>query len=163
MAAFDRRRPVETLQPPYHLFRRGIESDVLPYVREHDIGTLVYSPLGSGLLTGTMDENTTFEDSDWRAQATAFSGETFRANLAVVERLMSLAADKGIEVSQLAIAWVLAQDGIDTAIVGARSERNIERSLAAVDVTLSADDLAEIEKITADGVEVSGAAPEGVS
>jgi aryl-alcohol dehydrogenase-like predicted oxidoreductase len=163
LAAFDLRRPVETLQPPYHLFRRGIESDVLPYVREHDIGTLVYSPLGSGLLTGTMDDATTFEDSDWRSQATAFTGETFRTNLAVVERLGSLAADKGIEVSQLAIAWVLAQDGIDTAIVGARSERNIERSLAAVDVELTADDLAGIEKITADGVEVSGASPEGVA
>ena len=134
MAAFDRRRPVETLQPPYHLFRRHIEDGVLPYVREHDIGTLVYSPLGSGLLTGSMDENTTFEDSDWRAQASAFQGEKFRQNLEVIERLKSFAADKGVEVSQLAIAWVLAQDGIDVAIVGARSERNIERSLAAVDV-----------------------------
>lgn len=163
MAAFDRRRPVETLQPPYHLFRRHIEDGVLPYVREHDIGTLVYSPLGSGLLTGSMDQSTTFEDSDWRAQASAFQGEKFRQNLEVIERLKSFAADKGVEVSQLAIAWVLAQDGIDVAIVGARSEKNIERSLAAVDVTLSAEDLAEIEKITADGVQVSGAAPEGVS
>ena len=136
---------------------------MLPYVRAHDIGTLVYSPLGSGLLTGTMDENTTFEDSDWRAQASAFQGEKFRTNLAVVDKLKDYAADKGIEVSQLAIAWVLAQDGIDVAIVGARSERNIERSLAAVDVELSQDDLAEIEKLTADHVEVSGASPEGVA
>jgi aryl-alcohol dehydrogenase-like predicted oxidoreductase len=163
MAAFDRRRPVETLQPPYHLFRRHIEDGVLPYVREHDIGTLVYSPLGSGLLTGTMDSSTTFEESDWRSQASAFGGGKFRQNLEVVERLRSFAADKGCEVSQLAIAWVLAQDGIDVAIVGARSDRNIERSLAAVDVELSADDLAEIERITADGVQVTGAAPEGVS
>jgi aryl-alcohol dehydrogenase-like predicted oxidoreductase len=163
IAAFDERRPVETLQPPYHLFRRGIEADVLPYVRAHDIGTLVYSPLGSGLLTGTMDENTTFEDSDWRASASAFQGEKFRTNLAVIERLRSFAADKGVEVSQLAIAWVLAQEGIDVAIVGARSQRNIERSLAAVDVELTADDLSEIEKITADGVQVSGASPEGVA
>lgn len=163
MAAFDRRRPVETLQPPYHLFRRGIEEKILPYVRENDIGTLVYSPLGSGLLTGTMDSSTTFEDSDWRSQASAFQGEKFEKNLAVVERLRSFAADKGVEVSQLAIAWVLAQEGIDVAIVGARSDRNIERSLAAVDVELSAEDVAEIEKITADGVQVSGASPEGVA
>lgn len=163
MAAFDRTRPVETLQPPYHLFRRGIEQDALPYAREHDIGTLAYSPLGSGLLTGTMDSSTTFEESDWRAQATAFSGETFRTNLAVVERLRALAADVGTEVSQLAIAWVLAQDGIDCAIVGARSARNIERSLAAVDLELTDDVLAEIERVTADGVEVSGASPEGVA
>jgi aryl-alcohol dehydrogenase-like predicted oxidoreductase len=163
MAAFERTRPVETLQPPYHLFRRDIEQGVLPYVREHDIGTLVYSPLGSGLLTGALDESSTFEDSDWRSQASAFQGDAFRTNLAVVERLKQFAADKGCEVAQLAIAWVLAQDGIDVAIVGARSDRNIERSLAAVDVQLSRDDLAEIERITADGVQVSGAAPEGVS
>ena len=163
MAAFDRYRPVETLQPPYHLFRRGIETDVLPYVREHDIGTLVYSPLGSGLLTGAMDEHTTFEDSDWRSQSSAFQGEKFRTNLTVVDRLKNRAAEKGIEVSQLAIAWVLAQDGIDVAIVGARSEKNIERSLAAVDVELGEDDLAEIEKLTADHIEVSGASPEGVA
>lgn len=163
MAAFARRRPVETLQPPYHLFRRGIERDVLPYVRDNDIGTLVYSPLGSGLLTGTMDESTSFEDSDWRASASAFHGEQFRTNLAVVERLREFAATKGVEVSQLAIAWVLAQDGIDVAIVGARSAKNIERSLAAVDVELSSDDLAEIARISDDGVEVGGASPEGVA
>ncbi|HET7305663.1 MAG TPA: aldo/keto reductase [Segeticoccus sp.] len=163
MAAFARTRPVETLQPPYHLFRRQVEEAVLPYVREHDIGTLAYSPLGSGLLTGTMDEHTTFESSDWRSQATAFRGETFRQNLAVVERLKALAADKGIDVSQLAIAWVLAQDGIDCAIVGARSSRNIERSCGAADVELTADEVAEVERVVADGVQVTGAAPEGVA
>lgn len=163
MAAFERTRPVETLQPPYHLFQRGIEEAVLPYAREHDIGTLVYSPLGSGLLTGTMDASTTFESSDWRSQASAFSGEAFRANLAAVERLKQLASDKGCEVAQLAIAWVLAQDGVHVAIVGARSERNIERSLAAVDVRLSAEDLAEIERITAEGVQITGATPEGAT
>jgi aryl-alcohol dehydrogenase-like predicted oxidoreductase len=163
MAAFDRRRPVETLQPPYHLFRRHIEDGVLPYAREHDIGTLVYSPLGSGLLTGAMTTETTFEDDDWRASASAFTGDKFRQNLEVVERLKSFAADKGCEVSQLAIAWVLAQDGIDVAIVGARSSKNIERSLAAVDVELTTDDLTEIERITADGVQVTGASPEGVA
>ena len=163
MAAFSERRPVETLQPPYHLFRRGIEEKIVPYVRENDIGTLVYSPLGSGLLTGAMESSTTFEDSDWRAQATAFQGDKFEQNLAVIEQLKAFAADRGTEVSQLAIAWVLAQDGIDVAIVGARSERNIERSLGAVDVELTRDDLAEIEKITADGVQVSGASPEGVA
>jgi aryl-alcohol dehydrogenase-like predicted oxidoreductase len=163
MAAFARTRPVETLQPPYHLFRREIEQAILPYVRTHDIGTLVYSPLGSGLLTGTMTPDTTFEESDWRASATAFTGETFRRNLEVVERLKEFAAQKGCEVSQLAIAWVLAQPGIDVAIVGARSSRNIERSLAAVDVQLSREDLDEIERITADGVPVTGASPEGVA
>jgi len=162
MAAFERTRPVETLQPPYHLFRRSVEAQIWPYVRAHDIGVLVYSPLGSGLLTGTMTEDTTFDDGDWRAQASAFRGESFRTNLRVVDELKEFAAGKGIEVSQLAIAWVLAEPEVDVAIVGARSRRNIERSLAAVDVELTADDLAQIDHITMDGVEVEGATPEGV-
>jgi aryl-alcohol dehydrogenase-like predicted oxidoreductase len=162
MAAFERTRPVETLQPPYHLFRRSVEAEIWPYVRAHDIGVLVYSPLGSGLLTGTMTEDTTFDDGDWRAQASAFHGENFRTNLRVVDELKEFAAGKGIEVSQLAIAWVLAQPEVDVAIVGARSRRNIERSLAAVDVELDAADLAEMDHITMAGVEVQGATPEGV-
>jgi len=163
LAAFDRTRPVETLQPPYHLFRRGIEQEVLPYTREHNIGVLAYSPLASGLLTGTLTQDATFEDSDWRANSSAFRGEMLRQNLAVVDRLKEFAEQRGITVSQLAIAWVLAQEGVHVAIVGARSARNIENSLAAAEVDLSAEDLAEIERITADGVSIEGAAPEGVA
>lgn len=162
MAAFDRTRPVEALQPPYHLFRRGIEQEILPYTREHNIGVLVYSPLASGLLTGRLTPESTFDPDDWRSAASAFRGEMLRRNLAVVDRLSELAAARGITVSQLAIAWVLAQPGVHVAIVGARSARNIENSLAAADVDLGADDLAEIERIVADGVSIEGATPEGV-
>lgn len=162
MAAFANVRPVETLQPPYHLFRRSVEAEIWPYVQAEDIGVLVYSPLGSGLLTGTMTEDTTFDDDDWRSQASAFTGEGFRTNLRIVEELKEFAAAKGIEVSQLAIAWVLAQPEVDVAIVGARSKRNIERSLSADDVELDAADLAEIDRITMDGYMVEGATPEGV-
>jgi aryl-alcohol dehydrogenase-like predicted oxidoreductase len=163
MADFDRTRPVETLQPPYHLFRRGIEDEILPYCRNNDVGVLVYSPLGSGLLTGTLTPESTFESDDWRAQSSAFQGETLRRNLAVVERLAEFAEERGITVGQLAIAWTLAQPGVHVAIVGARSPRNIENSLAAADVDLSSDDLAEVERITADGISVEGASPEGVA
>ncbi|QGK68624.1 aldo/keto reductase [Allosaccharopolyspora coralli] len=163
MAAFDRIRPVETLQPPYHLFRRGIESAILPYARDNDIGVLAYSPLGSGLLTGRLATDTTFDSDDWRSQATAFRGETLRQNLAVVDRLTEFAGSRDLTVGQLAIAWVLAQRGVHVAIVGARSAANIESSLAAADVELSRDDLGEIERIVADGVEVEGASPEGVA
>lgn len=163
LAAFDRTRPVETLQPPYHLFRRGIEQDVLPYAREHDIGVLAYSPLGSGLLTGRLTPESTFEPDDWRSQSSAFQGEVLRRNLAVVDRLSDFAAERGISVSQLALAWVLAQRGVHVAIVGARSARNIEDSLAAAEIELSDEDLDAIERITADGVSVEGASPEGVA
>ena len=86
-----------------------------------------------------------------------------RRNLSVVQRLKEFAAARELTVSQLAIAWVLAQRGVHVAIVGARSARNIENSLAAAEVDLSADDLAEIERITADGMSIEGAAPEGVA
>jgi aryl-alcohol dehydrogenase-like predicted oxidoreductase len=162
MADFSAVRPVDTLQPPYHLFRRGIEAEILPYAIKHNIGVLAYSPLASGLLTGRFDENTTFEDSDWRSQATAFTGDAFRRNLAVVRELEEFAAERDISVSQLAIAWVLAQPGVHVAIVGARSSRNIEVSASAADVRLSADDLARIDKIVAAGVSIEGATPEGV-
>ncbi len=163
MAAFDRTRPVETLQPPYHLFRRGIEQEILPYTRENNIGVLVYSPLASGLLTGRMTTDSTFEEDDWRSQSSAFRGETLRRNLAVVERLSEFAGARGISVSQLAIAWVLARRGVHAAIVGARSAHNIENSLAAADVELTEQDLAEIDEIGSAGVSIEGAAPEGVA
>lgn len=161
MAEFAAVRPVETLQPPYHLFRRGIEAEILPYARDHGIGVLAYSPLASGLLTGRFDENTRFEDGDWRGQATAFTGDALRKNVAVVRRLADFAEARGYSVSQLAIAWVLA--GVDVALVGARSSRNIEASAAAADISLSDDDLAEIGRIAADGVQIEGASPEGVA
>ena len=77
MAEFAETRPVETLQPPYDLFRRGIEAEILLYAREHDIGVLVYGALAHGLLTGAMDDNTTFAPDDWRSGAPFFKGEDF--------------------------------------------------------------------------------------
>ena len=163
LAAFDETRPVETLQPPYHLFRRGIESGPLPYAREHDIGVLVYSPLGSGLLTGALTPDSRFETADWRSRSSAFQGDNLRRNLKIVDELAALAAGRGITVSQLAIAWALARPGVHVAIVGARKPVNIEASLAAADVELTSDDLAEIDRIAADGVQIAGAAPEGIA
>jgi len=163
LAAFDEIRPVETLQPPYHLFRRAIETDQLPYCREHDIGVLVYSPLGSGLLTGTLTPRTTFDAGDWRAQSSAFQGANLQRNLEVVEQLKNLAAERGATVSQLAIAWTLHQPGVHVAIVGARRAKNIEDSLAAADLDLTSDELARIEQLAAHGVQVEGASPEGVA
>jgi aryl-alcohol dehydrogenase-like predicted oxidoreductase len=147
MAAFAATLPVETLQPPYHLFRRDIEHQVLPYTRKHDIGVLVYGPLAHGLLTATMNEDTTFAADDWRGTSPLFVGEGYRRNLAAVRALEKFAADRGITVSQLAIAWTLTNPTVHVAIVGARHTRHAEDSLAAADITLSADDLAAIDTI----------------
>ncbi|RBM18416.1 aldo/keto reductase [Streptomyces sp. PT12] len=161
MEEFAAVRPVETLQPPYHLFRRAVEERVLPYAVEHGVGVLAYSPLASGLLTGRIDESTTFADGDWRGGATAFTGDALKRNVAVVRELAAFAEERGMTVSQLAIAWVLARRGVDVAIVGARSSANIEASAAAADVELSAADLAAIDEITADAVQIEGSTPEG--
>jgi aryl-alcohol dehydrogenase-like predicted oxidoreductase len=160
MAAFARTRPVETLQPAYHLFRREIEDDIAPYVLEHDIGVLVYGPLAHGLLTGTMDEHTTFADDDWRSRSPLFQGETFRRNLDTVRELDRFAREREHTVSQLAIAWTLAHPAVEVAIVGARRATHIEDSVGAADFELSDEDLAEIDHIMAGAVTVAGPSPE---
>ena len=163
MREFSETLPVETLQPPYHLFRRGIEADVLPYTPRAGHRRAGVLPAGlSGCSPARWTAAHTFADDDWRAQATAFTGDAFETNLAVVEDLKAFAAEKGVQVSQLAIAWTLHQPGVHVAIVGARSDRNIEASAAAADVELSQDDLARIDEIASRGVQVEGATPEGV-
>jgi aryl-alcohol dehydrogenase-like predicted oxidoreductase len=162
MAQFARTRPVETLQPAYHLFRREIEADIAPYALEHDIGVLVYGPLAHGLLSGTMDEYTTFAAGDWRRQSPLFAGETFRRNLRIVSALERWAVDRGHTVSQLAIAWTLAHPAVDVAIVGARRASHIADSVGALDVELTEEDLAEIDHILAGAVTVAGPSPESV-
>jgi len=162
MAAFARTRPVETLQPAYHLFRRDIEAEVLPYCAEHDIGVLVYGPLAHGLLTGAIDEETRFEASDWRAASPLFQGEALRRNVAAVRRLEQLASELGTTVSALAIAWTLAHPAVDVAIVGARHAAHIEQSVDAAYVRLGDVDLAEIDAIMDGAVTVGGPTPESV-
>jgi aryl-alcohol dehydrogenase-like predicted oxidoreductase len=160
MAEFARTRPVETLQPPYHLFRRDIEAEVLPYTREHDIGVLVYGPLAHGLLTGAIDEDASFAPDDWRSQSPLFEGETLRRNLEKVRELERFARDRGHTVSQLAIAWTLAQPGVHVAIVGSRRAAHIEDSVTALELQLTDDDLAAIDGVMTGAVAVGGPTPE---
>ncbi|HEV7787877.1 MAG TPA: aldo/keto reductase [Pseudonocardia sp.] len=162
LAEFAVTLPVGTLQPPYHLFRRDIEGEVLPYCREHNVGVLVYGPLAHGLLSGTMSENTRFPSDDWRATSPVFTGEGYRDNLAVVAALEKFAADRGMTASQLAIAWTLAHPAVHVAIVGTRRADHIQDSLAAAEISLSGGDLAEIDAIMAAATPVSGPAPETV-
>jgi aryl-alcohol dehydrogenase-like predicted oxidoreductase len=162
MAEFSRTLPVETLQPPYHLFRRQIEDTVLPYTRQHGIGTLVYGPLAHGLLTGMLNEDTAFPADDWRRKSSDFRGETYLRNLGVVRELQECAAFHGMTVSQLAIAWTLSRPGVDVAIVGTRRAHHVEDSLAAADFSLGEADLKEIDSIMAAATPVAGPSPESV-
>ncbi len=163
LAALDTLRPLDTVQSPYHLFRRGIEEALLPYARARGIGVLVHSPLASGLFTGRITADTVFAPGDWRAHSPAFHGEALRRNLALVGRLAELAGAGGLTVGQLAIAWVLAQPGVHAAVVGAHHLHNVDSCLAAAEAHLTAEDLAAVERIAADAVPVGGAAPETVA
>src|SRR3954465_1437726 len=149
--------PVESAQPPYHLFRRDIEADLLPYCQEHDVGVLAYSPLAHGLLTGKFGEDTSFPDDDWRSGSDVFQGDEYRRNLEVVRELGRYAEERGWTVTQLAVAWVLAQPAVHCAIVGARRPDHIEGSAPAADITLGDEDLQAIERI------MEGAVPPGGS
>jgi aryl-alcohol dehydrogenase-like predicted oxidoreductase len=162
MDEFSRTTPVEALQPPYHLFRRDIEAGTLPYAREHDIGVLVYGPLAHGLLTGTMSEDTTFAPDDWRSRSPLFHGGEFGRNLEKVSALERLAEARGATVSQLAIAWTLANPAVHVAIVGARSTEHIAAAVAASGLDLGPADLEDIEDVVSGAVAVAGPSPESV-
>jgi aryl-alcohol dehydrogenase-like predicted oxidoreductase len=155
-------RPVETLQPLYNLFNRGVEDELLPYCAASDIGVLVYGPLAHGLLTGAIDEETALGDDDWRASHDPFRGEALRRNLRVVGRLDEVARRRGCKLSQLAIAWTLANPAVHVAIVGTRNGAHIEEALAAAAIELGEDELAEIDRIMADATPAAGPTPDSV-
>lgn len=162
MAAFQRVRPVDTLQPPYHVFRRDIEAEILPFACENGIGVLIYGPLAHGLLSGRMTEDTTFAHDDWRSKSDLFAGEAFMRNLGVVRDLTEFAWNRNTTVAQLAIAWTLANAAVDVAIVGSRSPLQIRQTAPAADLLLSAEEMHEIELILDGEVAVGGPAPEAM-
>ncbi|GHD59382.1 oxidoreductase [Streptomyces mirabilis] len=155
--------PVATVQPPYHLFRRDIEADLLPYAVAHRIGVLAYGPLAHGLLGGALTEGTRFDPGDWRADHPAFTGPGFARNLDVVAALRAFAANRGVSVATLAVAWVLAHPAVQVAIVGARTPAHLTQNLGALDLTLTRSDLAEIDRIMTAAVPVGGPTPEGMA
>jgi aryl-alcohol dehydrogenase-like predicted oxidoreductase len=162
MAEFEKTRKLDSLQSPYHLFRRDIEQEILPYCAEHRMGVLVYGPLAHGLLSGNMTPDQHFVDGDWRAKSGLFQGENFRRDLEKVEERGRFAADRGHTVAQLAVAWTLSNPAVDVAIVGARRPGHIEGTAPAVEFDLSEEDLREIDDIMQGAVAVGGPSPEGM-
>src|SRR6476646_7561171 len=115
--------PITSLQPPYSLIRREIESEILPYCNSHGIGVIVYSPMQSGLLTGAMTRERVAKlpDSDWRSRDEEFTEPKLSKNLELVERLRKVGQKYGRPPGQVAVAWVLRNPAVTAAIVGARS------------------------------------------
>jgi len=162
MSEFEKTRKIDTLQPPYHVFRRDIEQNILPYCQTHGIGVLVYGPLAHGLLGGRYTPETTFASDDWRSKSMAFRGEWFRRNLTVVARLKGLAEREGMTVAQLAIAWVLANPAVDVAIIGARHPKQLNDTAPTADISLSQGTLQEIATILKDATPTGGPSPEAM-
>jgi aryl-alcohol dehydrogenase-like predicted oxidoreductase len=163
MEEFSATLPVETLQPPYHLFHRDIEATVLPYTSTHDVGVLVYGPLAHGLLSGHISANARFPEGDWRAHSPDFQGDAFARNLRVVAALEELAHNElGVPVSRLAVAWTLANPAVHVAIIGTRDAAHVDDAVAAAELELSEDVLRRIDAITRDAVPIAGPRPEAM-
>jgi aryl-alcohol dehydrogenase-like predicted oxidoreductase len=124
-------RHVDSLQPPYNLFTRGVEAEVLPFCREHGIGVVAYSPLASGLLSGHYAAEAVFAAEDWRSRDSRFSGKGLQMRLALNQHLSEIAGRSQRSLAQLAIAWVLANPAVTAAIVGVRKPEHIIDALPA--------------------------------
>lgn len=149
--------PLAALQTEYSLWSREPEENgVLATVRELGIGFVPYSPLGRGFLSGAIRSPDDFDADDYRRSSPRFQGEHFAKNLALVDEVRALAAAKGVSASQLALAWVLAQGDDLVPIPGTRRVGNLEENVAALEVTLDASELAQIDAIFPPGA-ASGA------
>jgi aryl-alcohol dehydrogenase-like predicted oxidoreductase len=141
--------PIADLQIEYSLLSRAVEADILPTLRELGIGLTAYGVLGRGLISGHWTAGHTAGPGDIRGFSPRFSSENVEHNLALVDALRRVAEAKGCTVAQLAIAWVAAQGsdvGDIVPLVGARTRERLAEALPAMELNLTADDLAEIEK-----------------
>ena len=148
-------QPVTAVQSEYSLWWREPEEAILPTLEELGIGFVPFSPLGKGFLTGTIDESTAFESSDFRNTVPRFDAEARAANRVFVGLLERVAERKGATPAQIALAWILAQKRWIVPIPGTTKPHRLEENVAAVDLELTGDDLQEIEaseaQITAQG------------
>jgi aryl-alcohol dehydrogenase-like predicted oxidoreductase len=149
-------QPVLAVQSEYSLWWREVEAEVLPACEELGIGFVPFSPLGRGYLTGKIDENTTFASVDIRSRLPRYTPEARKANRVVIDLLERIGAEKGATPAQIALAWLLAQKPWIVPIPGSRKLARLDENLSALNIELSAGDLAEIES-TLSQITVQGA------
>jgi aryl-alcohol dehydrogenase-like predicted oxidoreductase len=149
-------QPVTALQSEYSLWWREPQAQVMPMLEELGIGFVPFSPLGKGFLTGKIDENTTFDSSDFRNIVPRFSPEARKANQAVVDLLGRIAEQKKATPAQIALAWLLAQKPWIVPIPGTTKVSRLEENLGGANIKLTADDLREIDS-AASKIKVEGA------
>lgn len=138
--------PVETLQPEYSLIERDAEPELLPYAQRQGMGVIVYSPMGSGLLTGAMtaERIAGLPDNDWRKTAPEFNEPALTTNLALVDRIKKVAAARGVAPGAVSVAWALRNPAVSAAIVGFRRPGQVDPLLSAADLELTDAEVAEI-------------------
>jgi len=149
-------QPVAAVQSEYSLWWRSPEAEVLPALEELGIGFVPFSPLGKGFLTGKIDENTTFDSSDFRNILPRFTPEARKANRALVNLLTRVAEQKKATPAQIALAWLLAQEPWIVPIPGTTKLHRLDENIGAADVELTSDDLREIESAASE-ITVQGA------
>ena len=139
--------PVTSLQPPYSLIRRDIEREILPYCRQNGIGVIVYSPMGSGMLTGAMtrERAAALPASDWRSRSSEFKEPRLSQNLALVDRLRVVAKRHDCNPGEVAIAWTLRHPAVTGAIVGARNANQVDGVVRGAELRLTAAEISEIQ------------------
>jgi aryl-alcohol dehydrogenase-like predicted oxidoreductase len=138
--------PISAVQSEWSLWTRDPETGVLPTLRELGIGFVPFSPLGRGFLTGQLKSPDDFEPDDMRRELPRFTGDNFQRNLDLVAKVQELAESKGVLPSQLALAWLLAQGNDIAPIPGTKRRKYLAENLGAVDVTLTAEDLAALDE-----------------
>jgi aryl-alcohol dehydrogenase-like predicted oxidoreductase len=139
--------PVESLQPPYSMIRRGIEADILPYCQKHNIGVIIYSPLQSGLLSGAMTREriTSLPVNDWRSsKSPEFQEPNLTRNLQLVEFIRDIGERSGRSPTEIALAWTLRHPAVTGAIVGGRRPSQVDGFIGAMEYRLSEAEVAEI-------------------
>jgi aryl-alcohol dehydrogenase-like predicted oxidoreductase len=144
--------PIAAGQYEYSLFSRDPEAAVLPVLGELGIGMVCYSPLGRGLLTGTLSGDGEFGERDFRRLAPRFQGENLQHNLAITERIAKLAAAREVTPAQLALAWVLAQGDDLVAIPGTKRRSYLEQNVAAADIVMTPGELRQLDELAPAGV-----------
>ncbi|AHX12119.1 aldo/keto reductase [Dyella jiangningensis] len=144
--------PVSDLQIEYSLISRGIEKDILPVCRELGIGITAYGVLSRGLISGHWSKDKQTDTRDFRTHSPRFQGDNLAHNLKLVDAMQDLASIKGCSVAQVAIAWALAQGEDIVPLVGSRTRERLGEALGALDIVLTADDLATLDKAFPPGV-----------
>jgi aryl-alcohol dehydrogenase-like predicted oxidoreductase len=152
--------PIAALQTEYSLWSRDPEDEIIPTCRELGIGFVAYSPLGRGFLTGEIKSIDDFDADDYRRVSPRFQGENFAKNLHVVSRVREIASEKGCTPSQLALAWVLAQDQDIIPIPGTKRRKYLEENTAAIEVKLTPDELVRINDVLPRGSAAGARYPE---